>query len=375
MKPNTGAPPRAAEKSIPWWEPVMGPEEKELVLKVLESNYLNDGEVTLQFEQRLAKLCGVDYVVAVANGTSGIFLALAACGVKPGDEVIVPDVTFVATANAVFLAGAVPVLVDVRLNDFTMDPDRVKEVITPKTRAIVPVHVNGRAAEMEALLSIAKQHGLAVVEDAAETLGARWRGKSLGTIGSAGVLSFASSKLITTGQGGAVLTNDEKIRNRVREMKDQGRLNRGTGGADQHPVIGYNFKLTNLQSAVGLAQIEKLPARLEHLKKLHRWYSEGLENVQWIRLVPFDIEAGAQPQWIDSMTPERDGLADFLAKRKIQTRKFWFPIHTLPPYRTDAKRFPNAVEICRNGLWLPSAITLTRQDVSAICAAVKEFVS
>ncbi len=373
MKASSATTLKQAEKFIPWWEPSLGAEEQRLVLKVLESNYLNDGEVTEEFERRLARFCGAAHAVGVTSGTAGIFLSLAACGIRPGDEVIIPDITFVATANAVKLAGAKPVLVDVCPENFSLEPDQVTKAITLRTKAIVPVHVNGRAADMETILSLAKKKNLMVVEDAAETLGATWHGKSLGTIGHAGALSFASSKLITTGQGGAVLTNDEKTRNRVKELKDHGRLNTGTGGADQHPVVGYNFKLTNLQSAVGLAQLGKLPDRLLHLKRLTQWYREELDGVKGINLVPFDLKAGHQPQWIDCLCDKRDELAEFLLKKGIQTRKFWFPIHTLPPYRADAKRFPNALRVSKKGLWLPSSISLTKEDLLRVTGTVKEF--
>src|SRR4051812_47387476 len=221
-------------KTIPWWHPQMSGGEEARVADVIRSNYLNDGDVTTAFEDRIAGLFGAAHAVATTSGTTAIFLALAAAGVGQGDEVIVPDVTFIATANAVRLAGATPVLVDIDPKTLNIDPDRVRDAMTPRTKAIVPVHVSGRSADMPSLMAIAAAHGLAVVEDAAEALLSEARGRKLGTIGTAGCLSFSPNKTITTGQGGMVLTNDAAFAGRLRALKDHGRPVRGTGGNDEH---------------------------------------------------------------------------------------------------------------------------------------------
>jgi perosamine synthetase len=219
------------------------------VAEVLDSNYLNEGEVTARFEKTLAELIGCKHVVAVTSGTSAIFLALAALGIGKGDEVIVPDVTFIATANAVTMTGARPILVDVDPLTLTMDPQALLRSITPRTKAVVPVHVSGRAADLNSIGQIARQHGFHVIEDAAEAFMSKFDGRCLGTFGIAGCLSFSPNKTITTGQGGAVLTDDGELNRRLRELKDQGRAVRGTGGDDVHATVGYNFKFTNVQAA------------------------------------------------------------------------------------------------------------------------------
>lgn len=360
-------------RQIPWWKPEIGPDEYGLVKDVLASNYVNEGDVTTRFERRLAELLGVKHVVAVTSGTAAITVGLAALGVGKGDEVIVPDVTFIATANAVSLAGATPVLVDVERATLNVDPAAIEAAITTRTKAIVPVHVSGRAAAMDAIMAIARARGLFVVEDAAEAFLSRHGGRYLGTIGDAGCLSFSPNKTITTGQGGAVLTNDDRLHVRLCELKDQGRPVRGTGGDDLHDSLGYNFKLTNLQAAVGLAQLGYLDQRLARLKQIYRIYAESLDGVGGITLPGFRLDDGESPQWVDAVVERRDELDKYLLERKMHCRRFWFPLHTQKPYRQPSDRFPNSTRIGRHALWLPSAFSLTDDDVQEVCEHVTGF--
>ncbi|MBI3416688.1 MAG: DegT/DnrJ/EryC1/StrS family aminotransferase [Verrucomicrobia bacterium] len=360
-------------KPIPWWSPQLAGTEQHLIAEVLASNYLNDGEVTSRFECEVAALVGAKHAVAVTSGTTALFLALAALGVGPGDEVIVPDITFIATANAVKLAGATPVLVDVDPLTLNICPRQIAEAITPRTKAIMPVHVSGRAADLPAIRRVAEAHNLFVVEDAAEALLSRLDGKCLGTIGAAGCLSFSPNKTITTGQGGMVLTNDDALHTRLRELKDHGRRGRGTGGDDVHHAVGFNFKLTNLQAAVGLAQLDALPERIERQKKIFSIYAVELADCEPITLPGFDLAAGEVPQWTDALVEDRDALVEFLEARQIFCRRFWFPLHTQTPYRATNDRFPNSTRLGPNALWLPSAFTLTDGDVLTVCRAVVEW--
>ena len=358
---------------LAWWVPQIGDEERARVLKVLESTFLNDGEVTTQFEQRLAELLGIKHVVAVTSGTAAIFLALASLGVGPGDEVIVPDVTFIATANAVSLTGATVVLVDIDPKTMTMDPEAFARAITLRTKAVIPVHVSGRAADLTAILNIARAHGIHLVEDAAEALMSQFKGRALGTYGMLGCLSFSPQKLITMGQGGAILTNDDRLHTRLRELKDQGRPVRGTGGDDAHPSVGYNFKLTNLQTAVGLGQLGSLPTRLLQMQETYRRYTKGLQGVQGINLFPFHLDEGESPQWIDALADDRDGLDRYLLEHGAQCRRFWFPLHTQAPYREADDRFPQSTRCAPKALWLPSALTLSADDIARVCQTIIEF--
>jgi perosamine synthetase len=360
---------------IAWWQPELGQEERERVLQVLASNYINDGEVTEEFTRAIAKLVDAKFAVGVTSGTAAIYVSLVALGIAHGDEVIVPDMTFIATANAVSMTGATPVLVDVDPGTVNISVAAIEAAITPKTKAVVPVHVSGRASDMEAILSLCANRGVAVIEDAAEAFCSAHKDRYLGTFGCAGCFSFSPNKVITTGQGGVIVTDDEAISHRLRELKDQGRPVRGTGGADKHDSIGFNFKLTNLQAAVGLGQLEKLNARLKRIRQTYRIYHHELAGVKGIRVLPFKIDGGEQPQWIDALAERRDELDVFLAKNGAGCRRFWFPLHTQKPYRRDDADFPNSTWLGKQAIWLPSAFQMSDTHVQTVCHLIKKFYS
>jgi len=360
-------------KSIPWWSPQITGKEYQLIKEVLDSNFLNDGDVTTRFEQEIAKRVGVKHAIAVTSGTSAIFLALAGVGIGPGDEVIVPDVTFIATANAVTLTGARPVLVDIDPLSLNISPTAVLSAITPHTKAIVPVHVSGRAVDMVALLQIAKSHALEVIEDAAEAFMSATHGKFMGTMATAGCLSFSPNKTISTGQGGMILTDDDALYVRLRELKDQGRPVRGTGGDDIHRSIGYNFKLTNLQAAVGLAQLTALDGRLERQKRIYDIYARELANLPGIRFPGFNLAGGEIPQWTDAIVERRDDFDHYLLVKGIHCRRFWHSLHTQIPYLQSDDIFQNSTQLMPKAIWLPSAFTLTDEDVYMICRSIRNF--
>jgi perosamine synthetase len=360
-------------KTIEWWEPQVGQKEKELLLQVLDSNFLNDGEYTTQFEKMLADLLGCKHVVAVTSGTSALFLALAANGIGPGDEVLVPDITFIATANAVTMTGAKPVLVDVDPSTLNLSPGEFKKAINPRTKAVIPVHISGRPADMPTILEIAENHDLKVIEDAAEALLSKLNGKCLGTFGQTGILSFSPNKTITTGQGGAILLDDDSLEVRLRELKDQGRPVRGTGGNDIHDQIGYNFKLTNLQAAIGIAQLDKLAARTSRMKQNYLKYAEGLSDLEELTLLPFQLEMGEIPQWVDALTQRRDELVEYLETCDIFCRRFWFPLHAHKPYRLPDEAFPNSTHLSAKAFWLPSSFFLSDADIEQVCNQIRKF--
>ena len=362
-----------AAAAIPWWVPETGREERDMVLRVLDSNYLNDGDVTREFERLMAAALGARHAVAVTSGTTAIFLALVGLGVGAGDEVIVPDITFIATANAVTMTGATPVFADIDPSRLTIDPEAFARAITPRTRAVVPVHVSGRAAAIEQILAVATARGIAVVEDAAEALLSKHDGRCLGTFGRAGCFSFSPNKTITTGQGGLIVTDDEVLHGRLRELKDQGRRVLGTGGNDVHPVIGFNFKLTNLQAAVGIAQLARLELRGQHLRRLYGWYRDGLAGITQMKILPFDVDAGETPQWVDVLADDRDGLHADLTAHNVHCRPFWYPIHTQQPYHRADDAFPETMRVASKALWLPSALSLSAGDVRTVCAHIRRF--
>lgn len=360
-------------KKIPWWEPKVGTKEKILIEKVFKSNFLNDGDYTAEFEKKVAALVGSKYAIGVTSGTIAMFLSLKALGVGNGDEVIVPDMTFIATANAAQMCGAKVVLVDVDPETLTISIEGIKKALTKKTKVIMPVHVSGRAADMENILKIADQNNIFVVEDAAEGFMSKHNGKYLGTFGHLGCFSFSPPKIITMGQGGIILTDDDDIYKNLRMLKDQGRPVRGTGGNDIHEVVGYNFKLTNLQAAVGLGQLTYLKKRMERMSKINFLYRKYLKDAKGIKIFDVNLSGGELPLWTDALVEKRDKLDDFLKEKGIDCRRFWFPIHSQKPYKLSDKLYPNSTKLSPQSLWLPSAFTLTDNDIKYVCTQIISF--
>ena len=359
-------------KNIPWWHPQLGDQEKVMLAKVIDRQFPNHSIYTVEFEKKVAEIAEMPYAVAVTSCTAGLALSLKAAGVGHGDEVIIPDITFIATAHAVSLTGAIPIFVDVKLDTLTIDPIAVEKAITPRTKAIIPVHLSGRSADMVSLLAISNKHNIPIIEDAAEAFGSRYE-KPIGSLGFLGCFSFTATKLVTTGQGGVIVTRDEDTYYKLRALRDHGRPNRGTGAADIHDSIGYNFKFTDLQAAVGIAQLETLQGRLEKQKNLYLHYKRRLENLPNVKLLPFDIEKGERPLWVDAIADHRDQLLGFLSSHNIETRKFWYPIHHQKPYWQEDTNYPVTSEVTQKAFWLPSAISLTEDDVSFVCDKIEEF--
>ncbi len=360
-------------KKIAWWEPVIGKQEYKYIKKVLNSAFPNEGPLTIEFQNKIADLVGAKYALAVPNATSAMFLSMKAIGIGPGDEVIVPDLTFIATANAVEMTGARAVLCDVDPSTLTINISACEKVITKKTRAIIPVHVSGRGADMKTILRLSKKYNISVIEDAAEALMSKKGNKYLGTFGVTGCFSFSPAKIITTGQGGIIVTDDKSIYKKIVELKDQGRDKRGTGGDDIHTGIGYNFKFTDLQAAVGLGQLTMLSARIKKMKKNHILYKEKLKDVKEIEILPFDIANEELPLWTDAVCEQRNALDDFLKKNGADCRRFWFPIHKQKYYKNYKGNFTNASLLSPKTLWLPSAFTLTDKDILKVIALIKTF--
>jgi len=362
-------------EAIAWFQPQMTGGELPRLADVLERNFLNDGPLAREFEARIAQRAGVDQGIAVTSGTAAITLALLALGIEPGDEVIVPDLTFIATANAVRLAGATVVLADVEPARLTLSPAAVEAAITSRTRAVVPVDVNGRGADYGQLERICRERGLVMVCDAAEALGSRYAGKPLGSYGDAACFSFSPNKTLTTGQGGIIVTKSAQMADRLYELKDQGRRVRGSGGDDLHPVMGFNFKFTDLQAAVGLAQLDAFDARLAGAARRDAWYREALADVDGIVFPDMDSQAGEVRQWTDVLIDRRSEVRAALEAERIGCRSFWFPLHSQAPYQQHAARFPNASHISDRGLWLPSNFGLSESDVARVASVIKTALS
>lgn len=340
---------------------------------VLDSNFLNEGDVTARFEAGIAARIGARHAVATTSGTTALYMSLMALGVAHGDEVIVPDMTFIATANAVTMTGAKAVLVDVDPATLSMSAGSLEKAVTSRTRAVIPVHVSGRAGAFKKVLEVAGRHGIPVVEDAAEALGSKFNGRFLGTWGKAGAFSFSPNKTITTGQGGMVATDDDKLAARLRELKDQGRPVRGTGGDDVHPALGFNFKFTNLQAAVGLGQMADLDRRLDRQRSISEIYREELHGCDAIRFFDCDLKDGEVPQWTDVLAERRNQLDAYLKSMNVHCRRFWYPLHTQIPYFQPDDIFPNSTVLAKMALWLPSSFQMTDQDVRYVSSLVLAF--
>ena len=358
---------------IPWWKPQIGKTEYRLLKQVLESNFINEGTLTLQFQKEIEQLLGVKHVIAVTSATSAIFLALKSLNIGYGDEVIVPDLTFISTANAVEMTGATPILADIDPTNLTLDPVSFEKAITKRTKAVIPVHVSGRGGNLSMIQHIAKEKNIFVVEDAAEGFMSKYQGKYLGTIGLLGCFSLSPAKTITTGQGGLIATNSTKLYEKLVELKDQGRPKRGTGGDDIHMSVGYNFKFTDLQAAVGLGQLGYLDARLKRMRKNYEIYQNLLSSIPSIKVFDFNLQEGEIPQWIDATSLQRNELDAFLSKNGIDCRRFWHPIHKQKPYKQKDSLFPNSTKMSRQSFWLPSAFTLTDSDIKKVCTNIKLF--
>lgn len=360
-------------KQIPWWQPQIGTKEFALIKGVLKNNFPNEGLLTVEFERKIEKLLNVKHAIAVTNGTAAIFLSLKALGVGHGDDVIVPDLTFIATANAVKMAGANVVLADVTPESLTLDANSFAKAITPNTKAVIPVHVSGRAANLREIIKIAKKKKIFIVEDAAEAFMSKYGKSYLGTIGDLGCFSLSPAKTITTGQGGIIVTNNDKQALSLRELKDQGRPTRGTGGDDIHNSIGFNFKFTDLQAALGLGQLDYLKSRMIKIKRTYDLYKKYLSDTNGIRIHEFKTEDGEIPQWIDAYVEKRDELDKYLEANHISCRRFWHPIHRQKPYKLTDTNFPVSTFQSPRTIWLPSSFTMTDEDVEKVCLYIQKF--
>jgi dTDP-4-amino-4,6-dideoxygalactose transaminase len=254
-------------------KPIITDAEKKAVMDVLDSGFLAQGARTKEFEQKFAKLLGVKHAIAVSNGTTGLVIALLAAGIKPGDEVITTPFTFIATVNAIIFAGARPVFVDIDPETFNLDHELIENAITPRTKAIMPVHLYGQMCNMDEIQSIADKYGLQIIEDACQSVLASYKGKYAGSIGT-GVFSFYATKNMMTGEGGMVTTNDDEIADKSRLIRNHGMRERYI-----HEIVGYNFRMTDIQAAIGIAQIEKLSYWTEKRQANASFYQENLHSV------------------------------------------------------------------------------------------------
>lgn len=351
---------------IPISQPSIGPREIELVTEAISSGWISSiGKFIEAFEHGFADFCGVRHCVAVANGTVGLHLALATLDIGLGDEVLVPDLTFVATANAVRMTGATPVFVDALPDSWCMNPKDCLAKLTPRTRAIVPVHLYGHPAAMDEIMEIARAHALRVIEDAAEAHGALYRDRRVGTIGDLGVFSFYGNKILTTGEGGAIVTSSEDLANRAAHLRDHAMSKERRYW---HTETGYNYRMTNLQAAVGVAQLTQVGdflARRREILDVYRHYlaPNGLDlNPTVGDVTPVN--------WMTSIVingiarEARDEVIRILRESGVDTRPFFFPVSEFPMYRTTSGVVSSALS--KSGLNLPTFIGLRDEDIAHV---------
>lgn len=349
--------------------------ELKYLTECVESNWISSGgEFVRRFESEFARAAGCRYAVACSSGTVSLHLVLAALGIGSGDEVIIPSFTMIATANAITYTGAKPTLVDSSSDDWNLDPSKLAEKITPRTRAIIPVHTYGRPVDMDSILQVGREHNLYVIEDAAEAHGASYKGRPTGSLGDAACFSFYANKIVTTGEGGMITTNDERIAALARQLRDHAFSHERHFW---HKYLGFNYRMTNLQAAVGLAQTERLQSLVEKRRTTARLYSELLSSASGL-LLPSETADSRSVFWMYGLLVEdefgcsRDDLRRILAEAGIETRTFFIPIHLQPVYYESfiGQRFPVAEELCKRGLYLPSGPGLTESDIAYIAEKV-----
>ena len=361
----------AVRRTIPVCAAVLDGREREYALKCLETNWVSSlGEFIPRFERTFADLCEVRHGVACSSGTAALHLALEALEVGPGDEVIIPAFTLIVSANVVCFTGATPVLVDVRPDTWCIDPDLIEAKITPRTKAVMVVHMYGHPCDMQAVCRIARRHGLAVIEDAAQAHGARVQGRPVGGIGDIGAFSFYGNKIITTGEGGMLVTRNAALAERAALLRNQ------AFGEERfvHNHVGFNYRMTNIQAAIGVAQCERMARKVRRKREIAAFYDDLLAEEEAIQRPA--KAAGCEPAyWMyaillkDSFGCGKAEVRDRLAEDGIETRSFFTPMHRQPVYQGGHRRWPDlrgdypvSDVLGERGLYLPSGLNLTYDD-------------
>ncbi len=355
---------------IPMAKPVMEQEEKEAVLRVMDSGMLAHGPEVEAFEKEFAEYCGTKYAASCSSGTSAIHLALAALGIKPGDEVITTSFSFIASATPILFQGATPVFVDIDPKTFNIDPEKLKEAITEKTKAIIPVHLYGQCADMDKILEVAKN--IPVLEDCAQSHGSIYKNKKAGSMGFAGMFSFYPTKNMTTGEGGMVTSNDEAFIEKIKMLRNHGQVARY-----DHTMVGFNLRLTSMAAAIGREQLKKLDKNTNIRRRNAKLLSEGLKDIPGIE-TPFIME-GNDPvfhQYTIKIIHGRDEISKGLNEKQIGNKVFYpTTIASSPALKEYAKnQYPVAEDCAKKVLSLPVHPLVSEEDVNTIITSIKEIV-
>ena len=363
---------------IPLCIPEIRGNEWKYVKECIDTNWVSSvGSYVNLFEERFNEYVGSKSAIVTMNGTAALQLALVTLGIGEGDEVIVPSLTFISPINTIKYVGAEPVFVDACRDTFVMDAEKIEELITSKTKAIMPVHIYGHPADMDRIMEIAQKHNLFVIEDATEALGSKYKGKMAGTIGHIGCYSFNGNKLITTGAGGMFVTNNLEYGDRAKFLSTQTKVVT-ENKAFYHPEVGYNFRMPNLLAAFGVAQLENVEEYLKVKKESAAYYNELLNGVRGITL-SIEKDNVENCFWLYSILVEeeygisRDSLMQKLNEEKIEARPFFMPIHDMPPYKDCAHgELSVTKELYKKGINLPSSVGLTHEDINKVCKVIIE---
>ncbi|MBR3017226.1 MAG: DegT/DnrJ/EryC1/StrS family aminotransferase [Clostridia bacterium] len=360
--------------------PVFNGNEKKYLNECIDTGWVSaNGKFLDLFQKSFAEFCGSKYALACSNGTVTLHLALIALGIGPGDEVIMPTLTYIATANAVRMCGATPVFVDSDPETWNVDPACIEAAITPRTKAIIPVHLYGLACDMTAIMEIADRHGIPVVEDAAEAHGAKWEGKTVGSIGTIGSFSFFGNKIITCGEGGMLVTDDEQLMNTMKLYRSQ-----GVDPAQKrywHIVSGYNYRMTNMQAAVGLGQLENVAWHLAQRKRVAEIYTRLIrEKLDGYAVIQKVKHPENHVYWMNSIVltekakQSRDDVMAALESQNVEMRPLFYPMHIMPPFEDHSLHFPVAERLSANGINLPSHAGMDEEKINYVVDCLQKAV-
>jgi perosamine synthetase len=368
------------EMRIPLSAPDITEADVEAVVSVLRTSRLSIGPRMAEFEEAVAEAAGVPCGIAVSSGTTGLHLCLCALGIGEGDEVILPSFTFIAAGNAVLYQRAKPVFVDIDVLNLNLDPGRIEEKITPRTRAIIVVHTFGHPADLDPIMEVARRHGLVVIEDACEAIGAQYRGRSVGGIGDFGVFGFYPNKPITTGEGGMVVTRDARLADTMRALRNQGR--RAADGWLEHSLLGYNYRLSEINCALGVAQMKRLDAILDAREAVAMRYAKGLQSIPEVIVPPLKIEGGRLCWFVFVVRlaarftrADRDSICEQLTAQGIGCGRYFAPLHLQPlfaEYANSRDDLAVTEQVADRTLALPFFNRLTDEQISEVCQCLRD---
>lgn len=358
--------------------PVFNGNEKKYINECIDTGWISSvGKFVTMFEEKFAEYCGVKYALTCANGTVSLHLALLALGIGEGDEVVVPTLTYIATANVVKYCSATPVFVDCDEKTWNMDVKKIEEKITPRTKAIMPTHLYGNPSNMDEIRKLADKYNLFVVEDAAEAHGAIYNGKKVGSLGDIGSFSFFGNKIITSGEGGMVTTNDYNLYEKMKILRSQGM---DSSKRYWHSVIGFNYRMTNLQAAVGLAQLENIDWHINNRDRVMKLYKEKMKNLETYIEFQKEEENSESVNWMTSVLlkgevcKHRDFIMERLSQLGIETRPLFYPMHIMPPYYETNSNYSVSEDIAARGINLPSHALISEDDVNYIVESIQDII-